>query len=626
MVAKGEALRPTADRLCIEIEKLLPNVVSSILWLDPSGRLHPLSGPSLPEEYCAAIDGAAIGPMAGSCGTAAYLRAPVAVTDIQTDPRWAAYRELPLGRDIKACWSTPICGGNDRVLGTFAFYYRENRGPTAAEQKIVDTCVYLCAVALERHERVLERERLARTDSLTQLANRASFDSALSGLACAQPGSWALLVVDLDNLKIVNDTFGHRAGDQLLRMAAARLAEAAAPHPVFRLGGDEFAILVRDACPNDAVDKIARKVTAAMAEPVACDGHVVEPIATMGAAAIAPGENAETVRRNADLALYHAKETNRGGFVWHSPRLATTMMRREAAIRELAAALGSARIDAYYQPIVRLDTGAIVGVEALARLIGENGEIVPAASFYEATSDVRIASRLTRTMLNIVAADVRKWLDLGIPFPHVGINVCSADFHGGRLCAQLVETFGASNVPLDHVILEITESVYMSRQDPVVPRTIKAMRAKGLRIALDDFGTGFASLTHLITVPVDVIKIDRSFVDRLTHGDKSAVIVEGMIGIAHKLGIRVVAEGVETERQAAQLVAFGCTLGQGYLFSKAVHRDQATAMLLRLVQKPHEVPSATAGRESAAPGDQTAAPATGAPRRFMPAPPRRKLA
>jgi diguanylate cyclase (GGDEF)-like protein len=561
------------------------------LRLDRDGCLHPLSGPSLPEEYCAAIDGAPIGPLAGSCGTAAYLRAPVAVTDIQTDPRWADYQGLPLSKDLKACWSTPICGGDDRVLGTFAFYYRETRGPTPAEQRIVDTCVYLCATALERHERVVKRERLARTDSLTELLNRASFDLTLSGLACDQPGLWALLLLDLNNLKIVNDTFGHRTGDELLRIVALRVAGAAAPHLVFRLGRDEFAVLVRDACITEIVDKIAGRVRAVMAEPAACDGHLVEPVATMGAAAVAAGDSAETVRRNADLALYHAKETNRGGFVWHSPRLATSMMRREAAIRDVAAALGSARIDAYYQPIVRLDTGAIVGVEALARLIGENGEIVPASSFYEATSDARIASRLTRTMLNIVAADVRKWLDLGIPFPHVGINVSSADFHSGKLCAQLVEAFGDRNVPLEHVILEVTESVYLTRQDPVVPRTIKAMRAKGLRIALDDFGTGFASLTHLLTVPVDAIKIDKSFIDRLTYGDKSAVIVEGLIGIARKLAIRVVAEGVETQRQAAQLLAFGCKLGQGFLFSKAVHRDEATAMLLRLAQKPGDAPA-----------------------------------
>lgn len=592
MVARGEGLKPTTDRLCIEIEKLLPNIVCSILWLDRDGCLHPLSGPSLPEEYSAAIDGAAIGPMAGSCGSAAYWRAPVAVTDIETDTRWVDFKEIPLSRKLKACWSSPICGGDDQVLGTFAFYFHENRGPTAAEQTIVDTCVHLCAIALERHERVVERERMARTDALTELPNRASFDMTLSGLACDRSGAWALLLVDLDNLKTVNDTFGHRTGDELLKAVAGRLTEAAAPHVVFRLGGDEFAILVQDTRTTEAIDEIARRVRDVMSEPAACDGHLVEPTATIGAAAVAAGDSAEIVRRNADLALYHAKETDRGGLVRHSPRLATTMMRREAAIRDVAAALSSDRIDAYYQPIVRLDTGEIVGVEALARLIREDGEIVPAASFYEATSDARIASRLTHSMLNIVSADVRRWLNLGIPFQHVGINVCSADFHSGKLCGQLTQAFVQRNVPLEHLILEVTESVYMTRQDPVVPRTIKAMRAEGLQIALDDFGTGFASLTHLLTVPVDAIKIDKSFVGRLTHGDKSAVIVEGLINIARKLGIRIIAEGVETERQAAQLLAFGCTLGQGYLFSKAIHRDEATAMLLRMAQKRSDIPRA----------------------------------
>ena len=589
MIAKGEALKPTTDRLCVEIEKRLPDIVCSILWIDRDGFIHPLSGPGLPDEYSAAIDGVAIGPMAGSCGSAAYWRAPVVVTDIATDPRWVDFKELPLRLKLRACWSSPICDGDDRVLGTFAFYFRENRGPTAAEQRVVDTCVHLCAVALERHERVLERDRMAHVDALTELPNRASFDKTLAGLPCDQSGAWALLVLDLDNLKTVNDTFGHRAGDDLLRVVARRLTKAAAPHAVFRLGGDEFAILIRDAHTAEAMNEFARCVRDVMADPATCDGHIVMPMATIGAAAIAAGDSAETVRRNADLALYHAKETDRGGFVQHSAGLATAMTRRDAAIRDVAAALSSNRIDAYYQPIVRLDTREIVGVEALSRLIREDGEIIPAASFYEATSDVRIASLLTDRMLNIVAADVRKWLDVGIPFQHVGVNVCSADFHSGKLCARLTEAFEGRNVSLEHVILEVTEFVYMGQQDPVIPRTIKTMRAKGLRIALDDFGTGYASLTHLLTVPVDVIKIDKSFIERLAPGDMSAAIVEGLVGIAHKLGIRIIAEGVETEHQAAQLREFGCTQAQGYLFSKAVHRDEATALLLRLAQNPADM-------------------------------------
>ena len=254
MIAKGEALKSTTDWLCVEIEKRLPDIACSILRVDRNGLLRPLSGPSLPNEYSAAIDGLPIGPVVGSCGSAAFWRVPVVVTDIETDPRWTDFKELPLRLKLRACWSSPICDADNRVLGAFAFYFRENRGPTAAEQSVVDTCVHLCAIALERHERVLERDRMAHIDALTELPNRASFDKALAGLPCDRSGAWALLVLDLDNLKIVNDTFGHRAGDDLLKVVALRITKAAAPHAVFRLGGDEFAVLLRDALTAEAMD------------------------------------------------------------------------------------------------------------------------------------------------------------------------------------------------------------------------------------------------------------------------------------------------------------------------------------------------------------------------------------
>ncbi len=589
MIAKGEALKPTADRLCIEIEKRFPDIVSSILWVDEKGHLHPLSAPSLPEHYSAALEGTPIGPMVGSCGSAAYLRTPVTVTDIEHDPRWIGFRAMALAAGVRACWSSPICDNSGRVLGTFAFYYREKRGPNEAERAIVETCVHLCVIALERHERVLERERRAQSDALTDLPNQGSFNAILTSLACDEPGAWTLLLLDLDNLKIVNDTFGHRTGDALLRIVAARLASAAAPHVVFRLGGDEFAVLVRDDNP-DAIEATARGILQTLAEPANCDGHLLMPSATIGAATLSNVDcEPEMVRRNADFALYHAKETNRGGFVQYFGGLTTAMMRREEAIRQAAAALASDRIDAFYQPVMRLDTRAIVGVEALCRMMTENGEVVPAAAFQEATSDARVASQLTRRMMRIVAADVRHWLELGVPFQHVGINVSSADLHSGQLLQELADAFEGQNVPLSHVILEVNEAIYLNQRNQIVARAINAMRAKGLRIALDDFGTGFASLTHLLTVPVDIIKVDQSFIHCLAPDGTSSAIVEGMIGIARKLGIKIVAEGVETEEQAHLLRKFGCTLGQGYLYSPAVSRDEATNMLLRLAQKPGDM-------------------------------------
>jgi diguanylate cyclase (GGDEF)-like protein len=584
MIAKGRTLADTAERLCIEVERLVPGVICSVVTVGDDCHLHPLAGPSLPTSFSAAIDGAPSGPCAGSCGTAVYLRTDVAAVNIKTDPRWATYKDLALPLGLRACWSSPVLDERGVALGTFDFYYHQPRGPTALEREIVQHCVHLLVIAIERHQRVAEHERRAFTDALTGLQNRAAFNTALATLECDVPGSWALFVVDLDNLKVVNDTFGHHAGDCLLKVAAERIVSAILPARTFRIGGDEFAIILQHPDTLHDLDSAAERILAALSTPAGCGGHIVVPRATIGGAVLNAGDRvAERVRQNADFALYHAKETGRGGFVRYWPGLGTNITHRLQAIRDVDAALREDRIDAYYQPIVRLDTREIVGLEALCRMQVGDG-VVAAGAFHEATMDIHIATALTERMVTLVAADVRAWLDMGIPFQHVGINVSSADMHGGTLHRVLTKAFERENVPLRHIILEVTEGVYMGDGNRAVQQSLEPLREKGLRVALDDFGTGFASLTHLLTVPVDIIKIDKSFVGRLAPGDASMAIVTGLIGIARDLDMRVVAEGVETEEQAAYLEAAGCQLGQGYLFSKAVDREAATRLLLKRSQ------------------------------------------
>ncbi len=580
MIASGEPLERTATHLCIEAEKLAPGLICSILTVDAHGLLHPLAVPSLPDDYLAALEGLQSGPEAGSCGTAAYLRTEVVVADIRTDKRWAKFKHLVLPLGLRACWSSPILNAQGIPIGVFAFYYRECRGPTEFERQMVTHSLPLCVIAIESHRRVEDHQRQAFTDALTGLPNRAAFDAALASLPCDMPDAWALLVIDLDNLKTVNDTFGHGTGDCLLQNASRRISGAVHPDQTFRLGGDEFAVILKSADGLRDLNRTAERIVDALARPAACGGHEVIPRATIGGAVLSPGERtAERVRQNADFALYHAKETSRGGFVRYWPGIGTKIIHRLNAIREVDAALQEGRIEVYYQPVVLLDTREVVGLEALCRMrVGEN--IVPAADFHEATTDVHTAVKLTTRMMSLVAADVRMWLDLGIPFQHVGINVTSADMHG-NIMQVLEAAFEAQAVPLKHVILEVTESVYMGRGDRIVQDTIEALRAKGLRVALDDFGTGFASLTHLLTVPTDIIKIDKSFVDRLAADDASAAIIEGLIRIATRLDIRVVAEGIETEDQAHRLHALGCTLGQGYFFSRAMDRQATTGLLMR---------------------------------------------
>ncbi len=584
MIATGDTLAATCNRLCTEVEALLPEVFCSVLTLDPCGMLRPLAAPSLPASYSRALDGVAAGPSCGSCGTAAHLGVEVAVTDIARDPRWAAFRHLALPHGLRACWSSPIRDAAGAVVATFAIYYRVSRGPTAFEQEVVRHCVSLCVIAIDRHQRVVDSERRAKTDTLTGLPNRAAFNAALAGLDCTEIGSWALFIVDIDNLKVVNDTFGHSAGDGMLQIASRRIASAIRNARTFRIGGDEFAIVLETAEALRDLDAAADRILQDLEQPADCGGQIVVPRATIGGAVLS-GEDPipDRVRQNADFALYHAKETGRGGFVRYWPGLGSSMTRRLGAIRDVNAALRDDRIDAYYQPIFRFDTREIVGLEALCRMrIGNT--IVSAAAFHEATTDVHVATALTARMMALVAADLRTWIDMGIPFQHVGINVSSADLSGGAVLRVLTTAFERERVPLHHVILEVTETVYMGDGDAEVRAAIQALRARGIRIALDDFGTGFASLTHLLTVPVDVIKIDKTFVEHLAPESVSMTIVEGLVRIADKLGVRLVAEGVETEDQARQLAGAGCALGQGYLVSKAVDRHEATALLLERAQ------------------------------------------
>ncbi|MBR2173644.1 MAG: GGDEF domain-containing protein [Sphingopyxis sp.] len=586
MIAKGDSLANISTRLCIEAEMLIPDAICSVLTIDGAGIIHPLAGPSLPSRYSAALDGIEPGPSAGSCGTAVYLRSEVTVTDIETDSRWADYKHLALPLGLRACWSSPILDATGEAVGTFAFYYRECRGPTELEREIVRQCVHLCAIALEREQRMEAHQQRALTDALTGLPNRAAFNAALGSLDCGVPGDWALLVIDLDNLKVANDTFGHHAGDCLLTIAGERIAKAVAPNASFRIGGDEFAAVIQSAVSSTDLDRTAEQILAALAEPAECGAHVIVPRATIGGAALSFGDRvAERVRQNADFALYHAKETGRGGYVRYWPGLGTNITRRLGDIRDVDAALREHRIDAYYQPVVRLDTREIVGLEALCRMrIGDR--VISAADFQEATKDVHVAVAMTARMIELVAADVRAWLDMGIAFQHVGINISSADMHGGRLDRLLADAFEKEGVPLKHVVLEVTETVYMGAGDRIVQRAVEALRAKGLRVALDDFGTGYASLTHLLTVPVDILKIDKSFIARLAPGDAGMAIVEGLIQIAGKLEMRVIAEGIETEEQVRELISAGCLLGQGYLFSEAVDRTATTALLLGDNQTP----------------------------------------
>lgn len=569
-IARGEALATCMERLCHRAEAISPGVVCSVVNVDDRGCLQPLASPSLPAHYIAGIAGMQIGPQAGSCGTAIHRAAPVEVTDIATDPLWQSYAQLVLPLGLRACWSTPIKARDGRVVGAFAFYFPKPRQPRDLERRIVATCVHLCAIAIEHDEVRTRNHRLAYFDTLTRLPNRAQFNDAIATISAASQ-RYGLLLIDIDHLKIVNDTLGHAAGDSLIAGVGDRLSAALGGCLTCRIGGDEFAALIPGCDSSARMRSLASAALAAVATPLDHDGHSIQPSVTIGGAiAGEDGEDSVTLRQNADLALYHAKETRRGRYVRFRRKLRSAMMHRTRIRKDVAGALGSERIIPYYQPIIRLDTAEIVGVEALARMRLDDGRIVAAGEFQEALQDPKIAHRITSQMLASVAADMADWQDAGLHVRHVGLNVTSADFQKGDLAQRAARALDKVGVPIQHLVIEITEQVFMGGRRDGVARTMEALRALGMLVALDDFGTGFASLTHLLDFPIDIIKIDRSFVGPIDSGARSAVIVESLLTMTRRLGMKIIAEGIETQSQAQRLEEMGCRFGQGYLYSPPV--------------------------------------------------------
>ncbi|RXT48058.1 hypothetical protein B6S44_23535 [Bosea sp. Tri-44] len=586
-IARGEELAAIMTALCERVEALAPGVVCSVVTIDDDFRLRPISGPSLPSSYGEAVNGIPIGPRVGSCGTAIYSKSPVEVTDIACDPRWEGYRELALPLGLRACWSSPIAARDGRIVGSFAFYYREQRGATPFERRIVETCVHLCAIAIEHEEVNARNHRLAYFDTLTGLPNRARFNEVIA--QATSRSDFGLMLIDIDHLKAINDTMGHAVGDLLIEAVGSRLAAVAPTGTAFRIGGDEFAVLLPGYDKAGQLRGVAGAILAAMQTPLDCEGTTIVPSVTIGGAiAGEDGGDSVVLRQNADFALYHAKETRRGGYVRFRGGLRTAMTRRIQTVRTVDEALSAGRLVPYYQPIIRLDTGEIAGMEALARLRLDDGRVVAAGEFQDALLDPKLAYRISGQMLAAVSADMAQWLREGLPIRYVGINVTSADFQKGDLVQRIVRAFERAQVPLEHLVVEITEQVIMGGRGDGVARTMAALRERGILVALDDFGTGFASLTHLLDFPVDTIKIDRSFVEGIDGGKRSGAIVEALIGIAGRLGMRLVAEGIESESQARRLATMGCRLGQGYHYSRPMPAE-AVAAFVRSFARPAPV-------------------------------------
>jgi diguanylate cyclase (GGDEF)-like protein/PAS domain S-box-containing protein len=417
----------------------------------------------------------------------------------------------------------------------------------------------------------------AQHDVLTGLPNRALLQQRLDALlAGAAPA--ALLIVDIDNFKSINDTLGHDGGDAFLCHFAGRLREAVGEGGmVARTGGDEFTVILGDVAgttPADAEQaaaSVAERIFAALREPFAHESRQLDCGASIGASLIPrDGQTRSQAMKSADVALYAAKSAGRAQWRLFEPAMMIAVERHQAMIAAARFALRHDTIEPHYQPKVSLIDGRITGFEALLRWRDQDGMLRGPDALHAAFEDRLLGGPLADRMLDRILTDVQRWLRSGVDFGHVAINVAASDFRRRDFAEALLERLRALAVPPARIQIDVTETVFLEQGGDGVEAALLRLSAAGIRIALDDFGTGYASLSHLKQFPVDVLKIDRSFVDRIGNSPDAAAISAAVINLGHCLGLEVVAEGIETEAQARQLARMGCDTGQGYLYAKAM--------------------------------------------------------
>ena len=440
-------------------------------------------------------------------------------------------------------------------------------------------------VALDITDRKQAEDRiryLAEHDALTDLPNRHIFVTRLAAAleaALERGGMLAVHCLDLDRFKEVNDNLGHPAGDALLLAAAGRMRGCLREGDMLaRLGGDEFAVIQHDLERPEEAEHLATRLVAALERPFEIEGYAIRSGTSIGCA-LGPrdGASVEALLQRADIALYRAKGDGRGRWRLFSPEMEVELAGRREMEAALRAALDHGNLSLVYQPKFAIASGAPTGCEALVRWLDPKRGWVPPMTFVPLAEEMGLAWQLSRWVLEHACRQARAWQQEGLRMP-VAVNLSALHFggdHALELVRRALDETGAEPGLLE---VEVTESVFIHKKEPAT-HAVAALRAMGVRVALDDFGTGYSSLSYLQHLPFDVIKIDRSFVRDLERGGTSRRIVEAILGLAHGLGAKVVAEGVETTGQLRVLAQMGCDQAQGFLLGRPMEAEQLATLL-----------------------------------------------
>lgn len=452
-----------------------------------------------------------------------------------------------------------------------------------ANENLVVATVHAQTMTEAAETATAQMSYMAQHDILTGLPNRALLTDRLAqSMALAQRHGQkvVLLYLDLDNFKRINDSLGHTVGDELLQAVAKRLnASVRQSDSVCRQGGDEFVLLLAEVETVKDAARAAAMLIEATSLPYLVGGHRLHVSASIGLSIFPDdGSDVETLLRNADTAMYYAKKNGRSNFQMFSPDMHARAVARQSTEATLRHALETGGLVLHYQPTVHLASGTITGAEALVRLQQPGQPLMDPSHFVSVAEECGLIVPIGKWVMREACSQAVKWLQAGLPFGHMAVNVSPAEFHSKDFLSGIRAVLQDTGMNPSCLELELTESSLMQDNEPTV-LVLRALKDMGVQIAIDDFGTGYSSLGYLRRFPIDTLKIDQSFVHDIAFGNGDAKLVNAIIAMGLTMDLRVVAEGIETPEQRIYLQAQGCAEGQGYYFGRPMAADMYADLL-----------------------------------------------
>ena len=586
LIAGGAHLDTVLAALAQWVESALHGVRCSVLLVERDGPvpvLRDVASPSLPARYREAVAQLPVDSTFSPCAVAVTTDEPVIVADLLAEQQWAPFHETAEAIGVRSCWSFPVISpASGATLGAFALYGDEPSLPDELTTALVQRASHTVGIALDRERLLGSLEHQARHDGLTGLPNRFELLERLSaGLDRSLDGGAPPLVVflDLDRLKIINDSLGHERGDELLVDVARRLRAAVDPADlVARFGGDEFVVVSTVPRGAEEVAAYAQGILDVVSEPVVLAGRRITPSASAGVVLAHREQTPTEVIRDADIAMYRAKHRGGARHALFGPEMRQRAFDRLDMEQQIRNGIANDEFRVHYQPIVDMARDdRVLGFEALVRWQHPQRGLLGPGAFLDLAEETGLIVPLGEWVLEAAVEAAARWSETA---------VTDGLMMSVNLAAQQVRTTGLPSLVRScteaiggwTLGLEITESTLMD-DTPVVADVIDRIAATGAELSIDDFGTGFSSLSYLTRLPVRRLKIDGSFVADLSRKPEATTVIAAVIGLADKLGLTVVAEGVETAEQRAQLLDMDCRLAQGYLFSRPVPEPEALAML-----------------------------------------------